>query len=279
VKEAAMRIEKHVGHNLASRSAEIGKEKAKGLEALATGKRINRASDDAAGLSLAREFEKRIRAYRNASENIQAGISAMAIADGGSGAISDMLQRQRELAVQSANGALNQDQRKSLDQEFQTLTLEIDRISKSTDYNGQNLLDGTGKLADGTGRVFAGQDADGAILFGASDLSASGLSLGSAGLGSPEAALRAMDSIDSAMRRVNEDRSNRGALANRLDHAMADNENQAINTTKGLSAVEDLDFAVAMTDKVRNDILQNSGAAAISQFNQLTRSHLLALLQ
>lgn len=274
-----MRIEKHVGHNLASRSAEIGKEKAKGLEALATGKRINRASDDAAGLSLAREFEKRIRAYRNASENIQAGISAMAIADGGSGAISDMLQRQRELAVQSANGALNQDQRKSLDQEFQTLTLEIDRISKSTDYNGQNLLDGTGKLADGTGRVFAGQDADGAILFGASDLSASGLSLGSAGLGSPEAALRAMDSIDSAMRRVNEDRSNRGALANRLDHAMADNENQAINTTKGLSAVEDLDFAVAMTDKVRNDILQNSGAAAISQFNQLTRSHLLALLQ
>lgn len=274
-----MRIEKHVGNNLAARFGENGKEKAKGLEALATGKRINRASDDAAGLSIAREFEKQIRAYRNASENIQAGISAMAIADGGAGTISDMLQRQRELAIQSANGALNQEQRESLDKEFQSLTQEIDRISQSTDFNGQQLLNGAGKLADGTGGVFAGEGADNTILFSASDLSASGLSLNAEGLSSPEAALRAMDSIDSAMRRVNEDRASRGGLANRLDHALSNNENQAINTTKGLSTVEDLDFALAMTQKVRNDILQDTGAAAISQFNQLARTHLLALLQ
>lgn len=274
-----MRIEKHLGGHLARKYTDTAKDKEKVLEQLATGKRINRASDDAAGLSVAKEFEKQIRAYRNASENIQAGISALAIADGGAGTIADMLQRQRELAIQSANGALNQDDRQALDKEFQSLSAEIDRISASTDFNGQKLLDGTGKLADGTGKIQAGGDAGETIDFAASDLSASGLSLGSGSLSSPQASLQALSAIDTAMRRVNDDRATRGGLSNRLDYALSGSENSLVNSTKALSGVEDLDFAQALTQKVRNDILQDSGAASLSQFNQLSRSHLLALLQ
>ena len=106
-----MRIEKHLHDQLAHKYKDTGKEKAKILEQLATGKRINRASDDAAGLAVAKEFDKQIKAYRNAAENIQAGKSALSISEAGAGTIQEMLQRQRELAVQGANGAYGQEQR------------------------------------------------------------------------------------------------------------------------------------------------------------------------
>ena len=274
-----MRIEKNLQDQLAHKFKDTGREKAKILEQLATGKRINRASDDAAGLAVAKEFDKQIRAYRNAAENIQAGMSALNTADGGAGTIQEMLQRQRELAIQGANGAYGQDQRDILDKEFQSLSQEIERISQSTNFNGQNLLDGSSKLSDGTGTIQAGGDVDDTVTLSASDLSLNALSLQSERLNSPESALQAMASIDEAMRRVSSSRADQGALANRLDYALSNNQNQAVNTTKALSNVEDLDFAQALTEKVRNEILQGSQTAAISQFNQLSRTHLLALLQ
>jgi len=274
-----MRIEKHLNDQLAHQYTQTGKDKAKILEQLATGKRINRASDDAAGLSIAREFEKQIRAYRNASENIQAGMSALSISDGSAGTISEMLQRQQELAMQSANGAYGQDQRDALDKEFQSLSQEIDRISKSTEFNGQKLLDGTGALADGTGKIQSGADPGDSITLSATDLSLSALGTGSQSLSNPASALQAMSAIDAAMRKVNDSRASEGGLSNRLEYAYSNNQSQQINMTKGLSNVEDLDFAQALTDKVRNDILQNSQASAITQFNQLSKTHILALLQ
>jgi len=96
---------------------------------------------------------------------------------------------------------------------------------------------------------------------------------------SPEGALHAMASIDAAMKRVNDMRSDGGALTNRMEFALSNNQNQLVNSTQALSNVEDLDYAQGLTEKVRNDILSNSQASAISQFNQLTRTHLLALLQ
>ncbi|MDB5050256.1 MAG: hypothetical protein JWO30_3327 [Fibrobacteres bacterium] len=274
-----MRIEKRLNDQLAQKYSQTGKDKAKVLEQLATGKRINRASDDAAGLSIAREFEKQIRAYRSASENIYAGMSAMSIADGSAGSIGEMLQRQQELAVQSANGAYGQDQRDALDKEFQSLSQEIDRISKSTDFNGQNLLDGTGALADGTGNIQSGADPGDSITLTASDLSLNALGTGPASLLDPASALSAMASIDAAMRKVNDTRASQGALTNRLEYAASGNETQQVNLTQGLSNVEDLDYAQALTEKVRNDILQNAQTSAISQFNQLSKTHILALLQ
>ena len=274
-----MRIEKNQGDLLSQRLKATAKDQAKVMEQLATGKRINRASDDAAGIAMAREFETQIRSYRSATDNISDGMSALSIADGGASTISDMLQRQRELAVQGANGALNDDQRSDLDNEFQSLSQEIDRISKSTNFNGQGLLDGSSALSDGTGGVQAGGGSNDQIVLSASDLSLSSLNLGSEKLSSSDGALKAMSAIDSAMRKVNDSRASQGGLQNRLESAMSSVENQMVNTTKGLSQVEDLDFAQALTQKTSNDILQNTGAAALSQFNQLSRTHLLALLQ
>jgi flagellin len=274
-----MRIEKHLQDQLAQKYAQGAKDKGKVLEQLATGKRINRASDDAAGMAVALEFDKQVRAYQNAAENIQAGMSAMNIADGGASTIGDMLQRQQELAVQAANGAYNQDQRDALDKEFQSLSQEIDRVSKSTDFGGQQLLDGTGKLADGTGSVQAGDGGSGTVTLSASDLTLNTLNLASEKLSSPEDALRAMGSIDAAMKRVNDARANEGATADRLDFALANAQNQQVNSAQALSNIEDLDYAQGMTEKVRADILQNSQQAALSQFNQISHTQLLALLQ
>jgi flagellin len=274
-----MRIEKHLQDQLTQRYAQGAKDKGKVLEQLATGKRINRASDDAAGMAVALEFDKQVRAYRNAAENIQAGMSAMNIADGGASNISDMLQRQQELAVQAANGAYNQDQRDALDKEFQSLSAEIDRESKSTDYDGQQLLDGSGPLADGTGGVQVGDGASDTVTFSASDLTLNNLNLANESLGSPQAALQAMGSIDAAMKRVNDLRANDGAMSNRFSFAQANAQNQQVNTAQSLSNVQDLDYAQGLSDKVRDDILQNSQQAAMSQFNQISRSQLLALLQ
>lgn len=273
-----MRIEKHLQDQLAHKFGATAKDKGKILEQLATGKRINRASDDAAGMAVAREFDKQVRAYRNAAENIQAGMSALNIADGGASTINDMLQRQRELAVQAANGAYGQDQRDAIDKEFQALSQEIDRISKSTDFNGKQLLNGTG-MADGSAKIQAGDGESDSVTLTATDLTLNSLNLASERLDSPEAALRAMGSIEAAMKRVNDARATGGATTNRLEYAYSNNQNQAVNATKALSNIEDLDYAKGLTEKVRNDILSNSQSAAISQFNQLSRSHLLALLQ
>ena len=274
-----MRIEKHRQDQLASKYSQTAKDQSKILEKLATGKRINRASDDAAGMAVAKEFDKQVRAYRNAAENIQAGMSAMNIADGGASTISDMLQRQNELAIQAANGAYNQDQRDAIDREFQSLSQEIDRQSKSTEFNGQKLLDGTGKLADGTGKIQAGDGDSDSVTLTAADLTLNSLNLASDKLDSREGALRAMANIDAAMKKVNDVRASQGSMNNRLEYALSNNQTQQVNTTQALSNIEDLDYAQGLTEKVKNDIMAHSQEAAISQFNQLSRTHLLALLQ
>lgn len=274
-----MRIDKSQGDLLSQRWKATTKGKETLLEQLATGKRINRASDDASGMAQARDFEKQIRAYRVASDNISAGLSALSIADGGASTITDMLQRQRELAVQGANGALNDDERGALDKEFQSLSQEIDRISKSTDFNGQNLLSGQSKLSDGTGKIRTGDSDDNSVTLSSADLSVSGLALTSEQIGSSDGALKALSALDSAMRKVNDQRSTTGGVQNRLDFASSNIDTQLIQSVHGLENVEDLDFAKALSQKVKDDVLQNTTGGAIAQFNQLSRTHLLALLQ
>jgi len=274
-----MRIEKHqanlIGHNISARTTD----QAKLMEKLATGKALNRASDDAAGMAMAKEFEKQVRMYRNASENVSAGMSAMSIADGGASTISDMLQRQNELAIQSSNGILNDDQRGSINNEFKSLSQEIDRISKSTDFNGQKLLDGSSALSNGTGKIQAGDSSASQINLPAANLSSSSLSLNSEDLSTAGGAQKAMFTIDAAMKKVSATRASQGGLQNQLQSEYSNIQSQLVNTTKGLSQIEDLDYAHALTQKASNDILINTGNASLAQFNQLSRTHLLALLQ
>jgi flagellin len=275
-----MRIDKHTGMLQVKNLDTMAKEQAKLLEKLATGKSLNRASDDAAGMAMAMEFDQQVRGYRNAEENVYAGMSALSIADGSISSITDMLQRQRELALQSSNDTLNGDQRADIDREFQSLSQEIDRVAKSSQFNGQNLLDGSSKLSDGTGQVNTGSaDAGQNITLPPSDLTLSGLNMSGQGVASGGSAVNALDAIDAALRRVSDNRSSQGAVQNRMEHALQNISSAMINTTQGLSSIEDLDYAKATTDLVRTNILQDAATAALSQFNNLSRSHLLALLQ
>jgi flagellin len=274
-----MRIDKHQGMLHSNVWDAAVKDQAKLLEKMATGKAINRASDNPAGLAVATEFDKQVRGYRNAEENVYAGMSALSIADGSAGNISDMLQRQRELALQSSNGTLNQDQRSAIDREFQSLSDEIDREAKSSQFNGQNLLDGTSKLSDGTGAVSDGSGSSQDIGLPQTDLTLSGLNMSGQSVSSSGSADNALNAIDAAMRRLNDSRASTGAVQNRMEHALQNISSAMINTTAGLASIEDLDFAKASTDSVRAGILQDSAAAALSQFNNLSHSHLLALLQ
>lgn len=274
-----MRIDDQLGDVLANRLEKNGRDSAKIQEKLATGKRINRASDDAAGLAVAKEFEKQIRTYRSATENVAAGMSTLAIADGGASSISDMLHRQQELAIQSANGTLGPVQRQALDTEFQSLSQEIDRVSKSSQWNGMGLLDGSSQLSDGTGEILTGDDASSAIGLPHTDLSLSSLSMGTAKVDSLAGAMQALSSINTALGRVNDARATQGGLSNRLEVARSNLGAQLVNTTKGLSSIEDLDFAQGLTEKVRTDLLRDTNSASLSQFNKISKSHLLALLQ
>lgn len=257
------------------------KELSKVQEKLATGKAVNRASDDAAMSAVIQEFDKQVRALRGSADNIDTGMNALAISDGGSSAIGDMLQRQRDLALQASNGTLNGDQRAAIDTEYQALSKEIDRISQSTDFNGQPLLNGQGPLADGSGKIQAGAGASTSdqIQVSGSDLSTSSLGTSGTSLTSAGGAEQALRNLDSALHKVSSNRADRGALYNRLEFASESNQSQWVNTTRSLSQIQDVDMAQAVTEETRLNILSHSNQAAISQFNQISRTHLLGLLQ
>jgi len=250
-------------------------------EKLATGKAINHASDDAAMLAVMKEFDKQVRAFRNAGENISAGLSALNISDSGSSAITDMLQRQRDLALQASNGTLNDDQRGAIDKEYQALSQEIGRIAESTEFNGQKLLNGEGPLADGQGNIHVGSGAGTTdqIKLTASQLTPESLGLIQTSVMDAGSAEKALSKIDEALKMVHANRAERGALHNRLEYSDSNNQTQLIQTTQSLSQIEDLDMAKGITEEVRQSILSQSNEAAISQFNQLSRTHLMALLQ
>jgi flagellin len=171
------------------------------------------------------------------------------------------------------------EQRQALDREFQSLSAEIDRTSRSTSFNGQNLLDGSSALSNGQGKLQAGSDGSQQIDMPHTDLSLGSLNMGSAKVDSLDGAMQALAAIDQAMTKVSQSRADNGGLSNRLEHALNNLGNQMVNTTKGLSQIEDLDMAQGMTEKVRNDILGKTNEAALSQFNQISRTHLLALFQ
>lgn len=257
------------------------KELGKIQEKLATGKAVNRASDDAAMMAVIQEFDKQVRAYSMASQNISAGMSVLEISDGGSSVITDMLQRQHDLALQASGGTLNKDQLAAIDREYQALSQEIDRVAASTQFNGQALLNGEGPMANGTAklRVGTGDAAGDAVSMSASDLTTAGLGTQNSSVSSQGGAENALKNIEAALQQVTGNRAERGGLYNRLDYAYTNNENMKIQTTSSLSQMQDLDMAKAVTEETRLSLLAQSNANALHQFNTLSRTHLLGLLQ
>ena len=249
----------------------------KSLEKLSTGLRINRASDDAAGLSVSEQMRTQVRGLDRAKGNAQDGIALLQIAEGAANEISDILQRQRELAVQSANDTLTTTDRSYLDQEFNSLTAEIGRISNSTQYNGQTLIAGGSGSFGGAGssssvlhigaNANAGTDT---ITIEIDSLTAGAIGVSSSttvGVSSQSAAVTAITTIDTAITSVNNMRSDVGAYVNRLEHAINNISNQTYNTQDAESRIRDVDFANETTNFTKNQILSQSATSMLAQAN------------
>jgi len=275
-----MRINSSMMIQQASQSGLVQKSLAKVLEKLSTGKQINTASDDAAGLAVAKRLEAMTRGYKSAGENIGDALSALNIADGGSSGISDILQRQRELATQASSDTLTSQDRQALDSEYQQLNQELSRTSDSTQYNTMDLLNGKSPLSDGTGKFQVGPSGGSSDQISAPNMDLSAASIGAGGsIATAAGAKSALSTVSAALDKVSGSRAQIGALSNRLEHASNLNATAEINTTEAQSRLEDLDYAQASMDLARNDLLSQTSISASQHFNQISKNTVLGLLQ
>jgi len=273
-------VDKAAGLSITHQIAQRQKALSQIHEKMGTGKRINRAQDDAAGLAIAKALEAMSRGYKADSINIGDAMSAMNIGEGATQGITDMLGRMRELSIQASNDTLTDSDRSALNGEFQQLKKEIDRQTKGTQFNTQDLLSGQGPLSDGTGKFQVGPNAGGPNLIdiAKSDLRPETLGIMNMDISSRNGATAAIDGINKANEVVNATRVNFGVQSNRLEYTGNNNENMNINTTAALSLIEDLDFVKASMDKARDDILNQSGILALRNFQEVSRNSMLALL-
>lgn len=246
----------------------------KSLEKLSTGLRVNRAADDAAGLSVSEGLRSQIRGDTMAQRNSNDGLAMLQIAESGTQMITDSLQRMRELAIQSSNGTYTDTDRAYIQSEFTALKSEITRIAQATTYNGLNLLATTSSFSFQVSSAKSGSSST--ISFSVATNLSGDLSLGS--VGSQAAAQTAIASIDSALGSVLSMRSDVGAAMNRLEKTVANLGSMITNTTDAESRIRDTDFASESTKFTRNQILTNSATSMLAQANQLPQG-VLSLLR
>jgi flagellin len=248
---------------------------AKSTEKLASGYRINRAADDAAGLSISEKMRRQVRGLTQASKNAQDGISCVQTAEGALGEVHDMLQRMNELATQASNETLTSVDRGYLDQEVTALKAEIDRIADSTTFNEQNLLNGDFKNK----KIQVGSENGNVIEISIDEMSTSELGIDSATVAGTDQtnAKAAIDSIKAAIEKVSAQRSDLGAYQNRLEHTVKNLDNVVENTQAAESQIRDTDMASEMVKYSNNQILQQAGQAMLAQANQANQG-VLSLL-
>lgn len=262
---------------LAARLGQTNMSLSKILERLSTGRRINRASDDAAGLAIAEQLMTQVRGFRQAENNVSDAMAALNIGEGAGNEISAMLQRQRELAVQASNDTLTDNNRAALNNEYQALTQEITRVAQSSQYNTQGTAAGTG-LASGTAEVQAGANAGETVTMPQVDLTAANLGIDVTNIGTAPNAQNAITAIDNAINVANTQRSTAGAMVNRFEHTVTNLQNQTINTQSAESGIRDLDFAMGVADFVRQNLLNQTSTTAMRNFNQISQQNMMALL-
>ncbi len=274
-----------VQHNMAAANTNrqlgiTGSTLSKTTEKLASGYRINRAGDDAAGLSISEKMRGQIRGLEQASTNAQDGISLIQTAEGALNETHSILQRMRELAVQAANDTNVTVDRKSIESELSQLTSEIDRIAGQTEFNTQTLM--TGAFSDAGMNFQIGANASQNINLKIGNMQASVLASGLASIsekvGTYSNATDAITVINSAIARVSEQRSSLGAVQNRLEHTIANADNTAENLQSAESRVRDADMAKEMVDYSKSNILQQAAQSMLAQANQSTQG-VLSLLQ
>lgn len=256
----------------------------KSLEKLSTGLRINRASDDAAGLSVSEQLRTQVKGLNMGSRNIQDGTALLNIAEGALIEVESMLQRLRELSIQSANDTLTSSERGYIQIEVTQLKSEIDRIVTGTQYNSQELLSGTAPWGTAPGGILhIGPNSNSAadvIQYRIQPMNTTSLGINGASLSlaTQTDATAAISTLDEALSSVNALRADLGAVVNRLEHALTNQENQETNMQAAESVIRDTDFAAETTMFTRNQILTQSATSMLAQANSVPQN-VLSLLK
>ncbi len=245
----------------------------KSTEKLSSGYKINRAGDDAAGLSISEKMRSQIRGLNKASDNAQDGISLIQVAEGALNETHSILQRMNELATQAANDTNTSTDRTAIKAEIDQLTSEINRIQSTTQFNTQNLLDGkfTGK------NLQVGSLKGQTIKISISNMNAKTLGVSGLTVDKNSTAGESMSKIQAAIDKVSTQRSNLGALQNRLEHTINNLDTTSENTSAAESRIRDTDMADEMVRYSKNNILSQAGNSMLAQANQQTQG-VLSLL-
>ena len=262
----------------------------KSMEKLSSGMRINRAGDDASGLAVSEKMRSQIRGLNQASTNAENGISFIQTTEGYLQETTDIVQRIRELAVQSSNGIYSDEDRMQIQVEVSSLIAEVDRIASAAQFNGMNML--TGRFARPTGEnvvtasmwfhIGANMDQRTQVYIGT--MSAMALGLRNVGdesimsLSAPDDANRAIGTLDEALKKINKQRADLGAYQNRLEMTVKGLDIGAENLQASESRIRDTDMAEEMVDFTKNQVLSQAGTAMLAQANQSSQN-VLSLLR
>ena len=284
-----------INHNMSAMFAQRSEgltevSRQKNMEKLSSGMRINRAGDDASGLAVSEKMRSQIRGLNKASENAQNGISFIQTAEGYLQETEDIIQRIRELAVQSSNGIYTDEDRTMIQVEVSSLIAEIDRVASHAQFNGMNMF--TGRFARPTGEnnvtasmwlhIGANMDQRTQVFIGT--MSAAALGLRQVGteeimsLETPDNANRAIGTLDEAIKKINKQRADLGAYQNRLEMTVRGLDIGAENLQASESRIRDTDMASEMVDFTKNQILTQAATAMLAQANQSSQN-VLSLLQ
>ncbi len=256
----------------------------KNIEKLSSGLRINRAGDDASGLAVSEKMRSQIRGLNRASANAQDGISFIQVTEAFLQETTDVMQRIRELSVQSSNGIYSAEDRLYIQVEVSQLVAEVDRIASHAQFNGMNML--TGRFARETGEntvtasmwFHIGANMDQRVRAYVGTMTAKALGVRDIGdesiltIDTPETANRAIGTIDEAIKKINKQRADLGAYQNRLEMSVVGINVAAENLQASESRIRDVDMAKEMVEYTRNQILTQSGTAMLAQANQQTQS-------
>ena len=268
----------------------------KTMQRLSSGLRINSAGDDAAGLAIAQKMQTQVRGLEQANRNSMDGISLIQTAEGALNEVHSMLQRMRELSVQAANGTMEIEDRKTIQEEIDQLLEEIERTATETEYNKKKLLNGEFGGGKGGLDLQIGANEDQMMNVEIGDMTAEALGLkvevkdGAGNSHTPpiyktldvsenqEAAQNAITTIDDAIAKVSETRSKLGAYQNRLEHVVANLGVATENMTESMSRIQDADMAKEMAEYTKHNILAQAGNSMLAQANQRPQQ-ILQLLQ
>ena len=262
----------------------------KDMEKLSSGERINRAGDDASGLAVSEKMRAQIRGLNQASQNASNGISFIQTTEGYLQETTDIMQRIRELAIQSANGIYSDEDRMQIQVEVSALVSEVDRVASAAQFNGMNML--TGRFAmpavgnSVTGSMWfhigANMDQRMQVFVGTMSAAALGIRDGSAGdklsIQTPEDANRAIGVIDDGLMKINKQRADLGAYQNRMEYAVKGLDISAENLQASESRIRDTNMAAQMVEFTKNSVLQQAGTAMLAQANTQAQN-VLSLLR